>query len=412
LLEAGATDDTAVQLVDLGSARRIDQLVATLRTHIATARAGSRDAGIEDEQRSADDDAAAGISAAVLKPLLLRVGRRRRLVVAPDGNLARLPFEILPLDDDRRLIDAYEVSYLSAGRDVLAFGHLPVTRAGPPLIMAAPNYDLELPRTEPAAPADSIPRLDEERQSRDLRGDRYIFTPLDGTEAEGRTVASLLGVSPVMDDDALEGRLKGEHSPLLLHLATHGFFLPDPPSPDAAAPSERPRISEIPRALGGEAESPLLRSGLALAGANTRLRGGQLPPGAEDGILNAQDVTALDLRSTELVVLSACETGLGDVLIGEGVFGLRRSFILAGARTVVMSLWKVPDDETRRLMERFYEFLIAGDGRAAALRKAALSMKKEYPNKILAWGAFICVGEGGPFPGDCLEKRSSDGCPT
>ena len=140
----------------------------------------------------------------------------------------------------------------------------------------------------------------------------------------------------------------------------------------------------------------MLRSGLALAGANTWLKAGHPPEEAEDGLLTAEDVTGLDLLATELVVLSACETGLGQVHVGEGVFGLRRAFVLAGARTLVMSLWKVPDEPTRELMEDFYGRLLAGEGRAEALRQAQLAMKAKYPDPFY-WGAFICQGDPSPL---------------
>jgi CHAT domain-containing protein len=117
-------------------------------------------------------------------------------------------------------------------------------------------------------------------------------------------------------------------------------------------------------------ENPLLRSGLALAGVNTWLKGATLPAEAEDGLLTAEEVSGLDLLDTELVVLSACETGLGEVHAGEGVFGLRRAFVLAGARTLVMSLWKVPDLATAVLMERFYNNLLNGLERDLALSAA------------------------------------------
>ena len=151
------------------------------------------------------------------------------------------------------------------------------------------------------------------------------------------------------------------------------------------------------RLLAAGQENPLLRSGLALAGANRWFEGKPLPEEAGDGILNALDVSGLDLLDTELVVLSACETGLGQVQVGEGVLGLRRAFVLAGARTLVMSLWKVPDRQTQELMEEFYRRLLDGQPRAGALRHAQLAMKERYPDPYY-WGAFICQGNPGPLP--------------
>jgi CHAT domain-containing protein len=106
--------------------------------------------------------------------------------------------------------------------------------------------------------------------------------------------------------------------------------------------------------------------------------------------------TNIDLTATELVVLSACETGLGQVHVGEGVYGLRRTFVLAGAKTLVMSLWKVPDEPSRELMEGFYHRLRAGEGRAESLRLAQLGLKAKYPGPYY-WGAFICQGDPGPL---------------
>jgi CHAT domain-containing protein len=147
--------------------------------------------------------------------------------------------------------------------------------------------------------------------------------------------------------------------------------------------------------LGG-VESPLLRSGLALAGANTWLRGGSPPVDAEDGLLTAEDVSGLDLRDTEMVVLSACETGLGDVRTGDGVYGLQRAFTLSGARTLVMSLWKVPDLQTEELMVAFYRRLLAGEPRALALRAAQREIREKYPEPLF-WGGFVCQGDPGPL---------------
>lgn len=156
--------------------------------------------------------------------------------------------------------------------------------------------------------------------------------------------------------------------PRVLHVATHGFFLPASSS----------------ASLG----NPLLRSGLVLAGAN------RLASGADDGVLTALEASGLDLAGTHLVVLSACETGLGEVLRGDGVYGLRRALVIAGAEAEVMSLWQVDDEATRALMVAFYKRLKAGRGRADALREAQLEMMgapgRAHP---YYWGAFIEVGD-------------------
>jgi CHAT domain-containing protein len=118
-------------------------------------------------------------------------------------------------------------------------------------------------------------------------------------------------------------------------------------------------------------ENPLLRSGLILAGANQRQSG----PG-EDGVLTALEAAGLDLWGTRLVVLSACETGLGEIKNGEGVYGLRRALVLAGSESQVMSLWQVSDAATRDLMAAYYTRLQAGEGRTEALRQVQLTMIK------------------------------------
>ncbi len=238
------------------------------------------------------------------------------------------------------------------------------------------------------------------RCSRDFKRSDYHFPRLPGTREEGERVAELLGVRPWLESAALEARLKERRSPRVLHLATHGFFLNDqerdPNKESRALEMIGDEASGIGRLAGPLPENPLLRSGLALAGAQSWLDGKALPPEAEDGLLTAEDVTGLDLLDTELVVLSACETGLGEVRTGEGVFGLRRAFIVAGARTLVMSLWKVPDEQTRELMIDFYGRVLSGQGVADALRQAQLAMKEKHPHPYF-WGAFICQGNPGPL---------------
>jgi CHAT domain-containing protein len=199
---------------------------------------------------------------------------------------------------------------------------------------------------------------------------------------------------------AVERHIKESRSPLILHLATHGFFLPNQ-AHVTAEPASRSEDSEWVgsadvRVGGPETENPLLRSGLAFAGANTWLNGGSTLAAAEDGILNAIEVSSLELLGTELVVLSACETGLGTVHVWEGVFGLRRAFALAGAKTLVITLWKVADRQTVELMVSFYQQLLSGKSRGEALRGAQLELKKRFPSPFY-WAAFICQGDSGPL---------------
>jgi CHAT domain-containing protein len=183
----------------------------------------------------------------------------------------------------------------------------------------------------------------------------------------------MLGAAPLVKDGPLEAVVKEARSPRVLHIATHGFFRPNVPrDPNEETHGLGTMGSALDGGLLGRlgyVENPLLRSGLALLGANTWLKGGSLPEEAEDGMLMAEDVTGMDLLATELAVLSACQTGLGEVHSGEGVYGLRRALVLAGATTLVMSLGKVPAEQTRELMEHFYRRLLKSESRAEALRR-------------------------------------------
>jgi CHAT domain-containing protein len=175
----------------------------------------------------------------------------------------------------------------------------------------------------------------------------------------------------------------------VLHLATHGYFLPNPVLDWADLHTHDMDGNRF--VLLSRAADPLLRSGLVLAGVNPWLAGLSTDPKVEDGLLTALDVCGMDLLGTQLVVLSACNTGLGDVRNGEGVEGLRRAFIEAGARTVLMTLWAVPDEETMQLMVGLYDRLIAGQNSGSALRDARLAIRELHPQPYF-WGAFVLLG--------------------
>jgi tetratricopeptide (TPR) repeat protein len=376
VLAAGRPDE--VHLADLGPADRLDRLIGAFRDAAAVL-PGARVASLE--------EAGSALRAVVFDPLLPLLAERTRLLLATDGELSLIPFEALSLPCGRPLIDGYQLSYLGSGRDALRFGTAAGRQPGAPLVVADPAFNL----TAAAAPAG--PAAEEaSRQSRDL--DRETrFGPLKHTREEAEKIGAMLRVTPWLRADALEGRLKRVCSPRVLHLATHGFFLRNQAS-DAEGELTSPE--DLPRRL-ARMENPLLRSGLALAGANVWLSGGALPPEAEDGLLTAEDVTGMDLAGTGLVVLSACNSGLGDVHVGEGVFGLRRAFGLAGARRLVTSLWKVPDEQTRVLMVDFYSRVLDGEGVPEALRGAQLALRRNHPDPHF-WAAFICIGDPAPLP--------------
>jgi CHAT domain-containing protein len=243
-----------------------------------------------------------------------------------------------------------------------------------------------------------------QQRSAGLRG-LTAWQQLAGTEQEARQLAPLLGGGAVISGTAATASVVlAQRAPRILHIATHGFFLADQASTNdaaigAAAPGSRSGVapSEGTAAATPSLEDPLQRSGLVFAGANQ--------PDAnpsDDGYLTAAEATAMDLEGTELVTLSACETGLGGVQSGEGVYGLQRSLAVAGARSTLLSLWKVDDYLTVAFMERYYKRLKAGEGRADALRNTQNDFRADPDSTyhdIRVWGAFQLSGDWRALPG-------------
>ena len=433
VLPAGEPD--SVEMVDLGEAELIDERITKFRKAIArqNTRRNERDMGASPSEELVSSSSLSEGSALreLLAPLWKTLNGRKRLLLAPDGELALFPFEVLPIGDGHYLIDDdYHISYLGVGRDVLRFGAPSTAQPADALVIADPDFDLasNVRDASPMGPDPVVKKLHHParvasqrtygRRSFDRAHGFPFFKRLPGTRVEGERIAAMLGVRPWLEGTAVESRLKSCSSPRILHLATHGFFLknqkhdPDTKRHDLGAIGGQ--IEDGLSWLSGlELENPLLRSGLVFAGVNTWRLGGRLHPEAEDGILTAEDASGLDLRATDLVVLSACETGLGEVHVGEGVYGLRRAFMLAGAKTLVMSLWRVEDQQAQELMVDFYRRVLAGQSRADALREAQLTLKTNYPHPA-DWGAFICQGDPGPLPqhgvSDCVKMLENRRC--
>lgn len=333
--------------VDLGEAAPIDKLVGEFRAALATPR------------RLAARDLGRRLDELLMRPVRARLGAATTLYVAPEGSLNLVPLSALVDEKGAYLLERYTINYLASGRDLLHLGRDEKPR-GPAMIIADPAFDQ---RAGPPQPTDGA-----QRRSRDFRATRYDRLP--GTAAEAQTLKRMLPDAAVLTGTAAtETAAKKVAGPRILHIATHGFFLKDLP---------------------GESEDPMLRSGLVFAGVNA------LASADDDGVLTALEASSLDLRGTRLVVLSACETGLGEVKNGEGVFGLRRAFVVAGAETLLMSLWQVADDATKDLMTAYYSRLSKGEPRAEALRQAQLAMlRDETTRHPFFWAAFISSGESG-----------------
>jgi CHAT domain-containing protein len=379
-----------VTLTNLGDAGEIDSLVSLARKQIYKAREEVYSPlAVESERRL--NEVTGKLYDLLFAPLESHLSNNTDIFISPDGQLNLLPFEILPCPDGKYVIEKFKISYLSSGRDLLKFKKK--HEAGDwALVMADPDFD----HSETKLAQIGVMTLNKPNLS------PYIPEPLRGTggclnnrfnllpysREETKSVVSTLKkeaslkIQSYYGGDASEEVLKKiTTAPKILHLATHGFFCED-----------------LDLTENRTLENPLLRSGLALAGAN-RLMDENLKSDSltENGILTAFEASGLNLIGTELVILSACETGLGEVKNGEGVYGLRRAFQHAGAQTIVMSLWKIPDEETCELMDAFYNNWLSGQSKKESLRQSALKVLNACRAKYgsthpIFWGGFVMVG--------------------
>lgn len=367
-----------VTRVDLGLAAPIEDAIFELR-------------GTFENQDDIDDvvDAARRVRQLVFDPLAQHLENANRIYVVPDAALHSVPFQAFPSHDGAReprfLVERYTFIYLSTAKDLLTVD-TSVSTTQKPLVIGGVTYG-----GGPDAQPGSAQPTDARRGSGCGLGRQLNFGFLPGSDTEAKAVAGKLGAAVVTLSGAEateEAVAKALASSTMVHLATHGYFAAGCRSATASG-----MVGALPGG-GAVGVNPLVLSGIALAGAN-RPRSATTT-GRSDGILTAEEVAGLDLSKLQLAILSACETGLGDVRTGEGVLGLRWAFQVAGARSLVMSLWKVPDDETRRLMTVLHEGLGQGKTASDALRTAQLRMltflrEKGDANPWL-WAAFIASG--------------------
>lgn len=345
--------------------------------------------------RKADEAILRALASQLFAPVQKRLPEGcRSLVICPDAQLNFLNFGTLVTEGGEFLAEHYRIKYVTSGRDLL-FGNVDAPDERAMVAFANPAFSLSSatagnrPESTPSAAL-----------SQEHRGyDGLAFHALPGTEQEIQFLKQRAHDWKLLQKEfvgnmATEAEVNAVRSPFILHLATHGFFLPEDAT--AGGGNINPRMAGASRAS-IVLLNPMQRSGLALAGAKNTLdawKQGLAPPPENDGILSAQEVGSLNLRNTWLVVLSACDTGIGEARSGEGVLGLRRGFVQAGAQNLLMTLWPISDKWSVEIMKAFYEkAMVSGDAPQAMADVQAEWLAKLRKEK----GALLAARIAGPF---------------
>jgi CHAT domain-containing protein/tetratricopeptide (TPR) repeat protein len=340
----------------------------------------------------------------IWQPLEKELAGINTVYFVPTGLLHRLNLAAVPIDADAVLADRYQLVELGSTRSLVEGRQLESAGAHhnqDAVIFGGIQYEMDSTAIFAANArlfhSDIASRgLEETLDNFDANNRGGAWNYLKWTEKEVNTLAPILSAAGFITEtrkgfDATEESFKnmGKNgaSPRVIHLATHGFFFPDPKA------SPKQQAAEDEKETGFKtSDNPLIRSGLLMAGANYAWNTGKpIRKGMENGILTAYEISHLDLSNTELVVLSACETGLGDIAGNEGVFGLQRAFKIAGAKYLIMSLWQVPDFQTQDLMAAFYTYWLAEKKSIPeAFRAAQKDMREKYQDPYF-WAGFVLV---------------------
>ncbi len=335
----------------------------------------------------------------IWKPLEKYLDGAKEIYIAPSGLLHSVSFAgIKP--GSGYLGDEYNIHNLLSTKDIIRLKSEESKEITNNKAVLFGGADFGLSNTE-------LSQLDADlKNSSSMNLTRSMFDDMDSSRGQGfdylpgsmkevEVIATQLSglkweTSLYTDKNATETRFKSfssTNSPKLLHISTHGFYFPQLKQDVNELNFTNTNTENIYRI----SDNPLIRSGLAFTGANHVWSGKEPDESTDDGILTAYEVSNMNLSNTELVVLSACETGLGDVVGSEGVFGLQRAFRLAGVQSMIVSLWKVPDKETTDLMQEFYTQWINGASKKKALNIAQNKLKKLYPDNPEKWAGFILI---------------------
>ncbi|MEO6610845.1 MAG: CHAT domain-containing tetratricopeptide repeat protein [Chitinophagaceae bacterium] len=325
-----------------------------------------------------------------LEPFLKGI---KKIAYSPAGKFYGIAFHALPVDSSTILMDKYQLQQYTSTRQ-LSLRTETNNSSGPGGIVLFGDALFTMDSLELVRQRKSGINKDGDVVSGSLAKNRGnengVWVDLPGTAEEIKKISQLFEQNKISNKSfiqaaASEDNLKAfaSKAPPVMHIATHGFFLPDPEKKN----QKRNGIGQ--GNAYSLADDPLLRSGIVLAGGNYAWSGKAPVEGVEDGIVTAYEISQLNLSNTELVVLSACETALGDVKGSEGVFGLQRGFKMSGVKKMIVSLWQVPDKETAELMTGFYTYWLSGKSLNASFYQAQSDMRKKYP--AYYWAAFVLV---------------------
>ncbi len=390
--------DTPLAIVDLGDVTKVEPLLQKIRTQLAAA-AQADGPLVKDGEAAATkilNSDLSKIADLVWKPLAEKIpAGTTELIISPDGELWSLPWAALPIADQKLLLEDYAIRLVTNSRSLFS-SKAPAQDPGKPLIFSDPDFDLAGEAVRAAILA-IFPNL--KLNTNTTRGltsrtslPRVTRLPNTKIEAEAVTpsIEKLTKNTSVNYSGryALESVVKSVSRPRMMLFTTHGYFLEDQSLQETSGKISAADHRSAPKDSLRGIENPLLRCGLLFAGCNSKQSVGD-----DDGVLTGLEIVGLDLRGTEMVVLSACETGLGKINNGQGVAGLRQAFQIAGARSVVATLWQIPDRDSALIMEGFFTNLAAGQSKADALRHAQLKrisarMEKSGAAHPFFWAAW------------------------
>lgn len=335
------------------------------------------------------------ISELILNPLEEELKGVSTIYLSLSGLTHQINFTALPIGNNQTFGQKFKIHILNSPGELIEYNSTAFDKKGKLdfILYGGIDYDKKTTSKEEIDIVSDITSFDEEIKDMQTRSSISSFGYLSGTKNEIQSIKILATdynfKATIFDDrNAKEESIKqldGRTSPFVLHIATHGFFFPDPIK---ESPNENMLIegkSKIFKA----SDDPMMRSGLVFSGANKSWGKPNENQSGEDGILTASEISNLDLSACQLVVLSACETGLGEVKGSDGVFGLQRAFKMAGVKNIIMSLWKVPDTQTAELFDIFYSECFAGKTIHEAFQSAQSQMKAKYSPYY--WAGFVLL---------------------